>query len=131
MPLADSLTFINRDNFFAMSLIIGIIVGIIPGIGVLGPIVGGFLYAYFSMFYGQIPKDQMEAIKRGAYMGLILSIISVVITLLIWSSFVPAHPMMFPMVTFSALAIINLIIVGLIIGAILGGIGGFIAYYVE
>jgi len=27
MPLADSLSFINRDNFFVMSLIIGIIIG--------------------------------------------------------------------------------------------------------
>lgn len=127
MALADSLSFIKRDNYLIMSFLIGFIVGLIPGIGVLGPLVGGFLYSYFSIFYGEIPKDQGEAIKRGAIMGAILSIVGFVVGLLFWSPMLP----MGMMLSISAIVLINAFVVGLIIGAILGGIGGFLSLHVE
>ncbi len=127
MALADSLSFIKRDNYLIMSFLIGFIVGLIPGIGVLGPLVGGFLYSYFSIFYGEIPKDQGEAIKRGAIMGAILSLVGFVVGLLFWGPMLP----MGMMVSISALVLINAFVVGLIIGAILGGIGGFLSLHVE
>ena len=127
MALADSLSFIQRDNFQIMSFLIGFIVGIIPGIGVLGPLVGGFLYSYFSVFYGEIPRDQGEAIKRGAIMGAILSVVSFVLGLLFWSPMLPMG-MMF---SISAIVLINAFVVGIIIGAVLGGIGGFLSLHVE
>ncbi len=125
--MADSLSFIKRDNYLVMSFLIGFIVDLIPGIGVLGPLVGGFLYSYFSIFYGEIPKDQGEAIKRGAVMGVVLSLVGFVVGLLFRGSMLPMGMMM----SVSALVLINAFVVGLIIGAILGGIGGFLSLHVE
>ncbi len=127
MTLADTLSFIREDNYLLMSFIIGFVIGIIPGIGVLGPLAGGFLYAYFSMYFGDVPRDQGEAIKRGAVMGLILSLIGLVIAALTWGALVPAMHFM----VFAPILIINAIIVGLIIGAVLGAVGGLVAFYVE
>lgn len=132
MVLADSLSFINRGNYTIMSFVIGFIIGLIPGIGILGPIVGGFLYSYFAIFYNEIPRDQMEAAKKGAIMGLALAVVGVIIfglEALLWT---PAYPFMMPgAVVYSPLALAVFFIEGLIIGAILGGIGGFISFYVE
>ena len=127
MALADSLSFIKRDNFLIMSFLIGFVVGLIPGIGVLGPLVGGFLYSYFSMFYGEIARDQWEAVKRGAIMGAVLSIVGFVVGMLFWGPMLPMG-MMF---SISAIVLINAFVAGLIIGAVLGGIGGFLSLHVE
>ncbi len=127
MTLADSLSFIRRDNFSLMSFIIGFVVELIPGIGVLGPLAGGFLYAYFSMLYGEIRRDQVEAAKRGAVMGAGVSLAGVVVGLMMWG---PYLPMMGPMHA-SALIWVNALVASLILGALLGGIGGFISLYVE
>ncbi len=126
MAIADSLSFIKRDNYLIMSFIIGFIIGLIPGIGVLGPLAGGFLYSYFSIFYGEIPRDQGEAIKRGAIMGAILSLVGFVVGVLFWGPMLPMG-----MMSVSALVLINAFVVGLIIGAVLGGIGGFLSLHVE
>ncbi len=126
MTLAETLSFIKKDNYFLMSLIIGFIIGIIPAIGVLGPLTGGFLYAYFSIYFGDIPRDQMEAIKRGGVMGLIVAIIGVIISALTWSTMAPMMP-----VAYSSLVWLNIVVVGLIVGAILGAVGGFISLYIE
>ncbi len=126
MTLAETLSFIKKDNYFLMSLIIGFIIGIIPAIGVLGPLTGGFLYAYFSIYFGDIPRDQMEAIKRGGVMGLIVAIIGVIISALTWSTMAPIMP-----IAYSSLVWLNIVVVGLIVGAILGAIGGFISLYIE
>ncbi len=126
MTLAESLSFINKENYFLMSLIIGFVIDIIPAIGILGPIAGGFIYSYFSIYFGDIPRDQMEALKRGGIMGLIISIIGLVISAFTWSTMVPVMP-----TAYSSLVFLNMVIVGLILGAILGAIGGFVSLYIE
>ena len=127
MTLAENLSFIKKENYFLMSLIIGFIIDIIPAIGVLGPLTGGFLYSYFSIYFGDIPRDQMESIKRGGIMGLIVAILGAVIGALTWSMRVP----MMPIILYPGIILLSAIIMGLIIGAILGAVGGFIALYIE
>lgn len=132
MALADSLSFINRGNYGVMSFLIGFIIGLIPGIGILGPLAGGFLYSYFAIFYNYIPKNQMEAAKKGAIMGVALAVVGGIIAgieALLWAPAIPF--MMHGAVLLAPLALVLYFIVGLVIGAILGGIGGFISFYVE
>ncbi len=124
MTLADTLSFMKKENYAILSFAIGFIIGLIPGLGLIGTLAGGFLYAYFSIFYGEIPKDQVEAAKRGAIMGLVLAVVDFLIT---W----PFRLFWFPAFTIAGAAFILGLIYVAIIGAIAGGLGGFLAFYVE
>ena len=125
MTLAESLSFIKKENYFIMSLIIGFIIDIIPAIGALGPLTGGFLYSYFSIYFGDIPKDQIESIKRGGMKGLIVAIIGIIIDIFTWSMIVPMPAV------YSSFILLNAIVIGLVVGAIIGAVGGFIALYIK
>ncbi len=122
MALASHLSFIRRDNYQPLSFLIGFILGVIPGLSALSVIVAGFLYSYFSMYYGDIPKDQIEGAKRGAIMGAVLALIEGILSIPLLMGW--AHP-------FLGAAAFAGIIYSIILGAILGGVGGFIAFYVE
>ena len=41
MTLADSLSFVNEGNYKLLSFVIGFIIGLIPGLWVLGVMAGG------------------------------------------------------------------------------------------
>lgn len=132
MTLANSLSFVNEGNYTLVSFAIGVVIGLIPGLGVLGPIVGGFLYAYFARRYGVIAREPFEGAKKGAVMGVALAVVGLLLAILLWSGlWMAAMPMMGPFYTLSGLVLVVGLISALVIGAILGGIGGLLSVYVE
>ncbi|MDK2463486.1 MAG: hypothetical protein QI223_01750 [Candidatus Korarchaeota archaeon] len=132
MTLADSLSFVNERNYTIVSFAIGFVIGLIPSLGVLGPIAGGFLYAYFARRYGVIAGKPFEGAKKGAAMGVALAVVGLLLTVLLWGGFwAAAMPVMGPFYTVSGLILVGALISALIVGAILGGTGGLLSVYVE
>ena len=128
MTLADTLSFMNRDNYKLLSIVIGLVVGLIPSIGYLGSLVAGFLYAYFSIYFGEIPKQEFEAAKSGAFAGAIVGVVGSIISALLISPFLALSGVL-PFLP--GLVFILALITGLILGAIVGGIGGLLSALIE
>ncbi|HDI86561.1 MAG TPA: hypothetical protein ENF83_04065, partial [Candidatus Korarchaeota archaeon] len=72
MPLGSHLTVFDRRNYVPLSFAAGFVLGILPGLGPLGAMVNGFLYAYFSWWFGHSPRDPWEGAKKGAVMGAVV-----------------------------------------------------------
>ncbi len=131
MPLAYHLPFFDEQNYTLLSLVIGVVLGILPGLGPAGPLASGFLYAYFTWWFGRAPRDPVEGAKRGAVMGAVVgATVSLLSFLLVgWGLAVYAvHPGLWFL---SGLALVFGLISGAIVGAILGGMGGFLAPYID
>ena len=130
MPLGIHLTVFDRRNYVPLSFAAGFVLGMLPGLGLLGAMVGGFLYSYLSWWFGRSPRDPWEGAKRGATMGAAVggAVSTVWALFAAWGLTLAMHPTLWFV---PVLALLAGLAYGAIIGAILGGIGGLMAAYID